>query len=400
MNMADAALDRKISLPLLTFYGVGTILGAGIYVLIGEVTLRAGLLSPIAFIISAIIAAITAYSFAQLAAMYPKSAGPAAYALAAFKSKWISVVVGLAVVLIGTVSAATMVRGFAGYFTELVSVNEFIIIAGVIALVSAVSIWGIGQSLRVAAIITIVEIVGLLFVMLVVVDLNEIPAVQLPSAENVFSNIPILFFAAFISFYAYIGFEDIVNIAEETINPTRVVPMAILLSLILSTALYVLLSITCTVFIPISVFEGSEAPLAAIVEYQGYDPTIMILISAIAIINGALVQQIMASRVLYGMARQKVFLPIFGTVNSKTKTPIFATLVIGVFIFLLATIFDLITLAETTSAITLIIFMVVQASLFWISLGRKDAPIINLIVPAIGIVLNGLLIYFGFASSV
>ena len=397
--MVQTALARKISLPLLTFYGLGTILGAGIYVLIGEVTLRAGLLSPLSFILSAIIAAMTAYSFARLSSMYPKSAGPAAYAQAAFESKWISVLIGLSVVLIGTVSAATMVKGFAGYFIELVSMQETIVMFCVILVISAISSWGIGQSLMVAAVITIIEVAGLLFVIGVLINPGELATISLPTSVDFVSAIPVLFFAAFISFYAYIGFEDIVNIAEETINPTRVVPLAILFSLILSTALYVLLSIACTIFIPMSVFENSQAPLASIVEHEGFDPTIMILVSVIAIINGALVQQIMAARVLYGMARQGLFLSIFGVVNSKTKTPIFATIIIGVFILFLAMTLDLVTLAEITSAITLIIFMVVQASLLTIAYRSESANKADKVVPIVGILLNGLLLYFGFAHS-
>ena len=397
--MVQTALARKISLPLLTFYGLGTILGAGIYVLIGEVTLRAGLLSPLSFILSAIIAAMTAYSFARLSSMYPKSAGPAAYAQAAFESKWISVLIGLSVVLIGTVSAATMVRGFAGYFIELVSIQETIVMFCVILVISAISSWGIGQSLMVAAVITIIEVAGLLFVIGVLINPGELATISLPTSVDFVSAIPVLFFAAFISFYAYIGFEDIVNIAEETINPTRVVPLAILFSLILSTALYVLLSIACTIFFPMSVFENSQAPLASIVEHEGFDPTIMILVSVIAIINGALVQQIMAARVLYGMARQGLFLSIFGVVNSKTKTPIFATIIIGVFILFLAMTLDLVTLAEITSAITLIIFMVVQACLLTIAYRSESANKADKVVPIVGILLNGLLLYFGFAHS-
>ena len=248
-------LARKVTLPLLTFYGLGTILGAGIYVLIGEVTLRAGIYSPLAFILSASIAAITAYSFARLSSMHPKSAGEAAYVQAAFNSKFISALVGLAVVVIGTVSASTMVKGFAGYFYSLIDIPEIVVIVGVIALITAFSVWGIGQSLVIAAVITIVEVCGLLFVIFAVVDINALPAFEIPAISSVASNTSIIFFAAFICFYAYIGFEDIVNIAEETINPTKIVPLAILLSLVLSTLLYVALSIACTVFIPASIFE-------------------------------------------------------------------------------------------------------------------------------------------------
>ena len=92
------------------------------------------------------------------------------------------------------------------------------------------------------------------------------------------------FVIRFNSFYAYIGFEDIVNMAEETKNPTKIVPLAILLSLIFSTLLYVILSISCTAFIPQSIFENSRAPLVSIIEHKGYNTTLMSLVSIVAII--------------------------------------------------------------------------------------------------------------------
>ena len=398
--MSTPTLARKINLPLLTFYGLGTILGAGIYVLIGEVTLRAGIYAPLAFIVSAGIAAITAYSFARLSSMHPKSAGEAAYALAAFDSKLLSAAVGLAVIVIGTVSASTMVRGFAGYFLSLLEMPETVVIFSIIALITAFSIWGIGQSLMIAAIITVIEIGGLVFVIFAVVDINNLPPMEFPAATSVINNTPIILFAAFICFYAYIGFEDIVNIAEETINPTIIVPLAILLSLLLSTLLYVALSIACAVFVPANIFETSDAPLAAIVEFKGHDPTLMAMISVVAIINGALVQQIMAARILYGMAKQKMFFAVFAQVNAKTQTPVVATVTVAAFILLLATSLDLITLAEITSAITLMVFMTVQLSLLKISWQNKSKNRLDVILPVAGIILNLVLVYFGYTQKI
>ena len=332
--------------------------------------------------------------------MHPKSAGEAAYVLAAFNSRTLSAMVGLAVIIIGTVSASTMVRGFAGYFFSLIEIPELALMLFIIGLITAFSIWGIGQSLAIAALITIIEVFGLLFVIYAVVDVNTIPVIEIPTAESVFSHTPVILFAAFICFYAYIGFEDIVNIAEETINPTKVVPLAILLSLIFSTLIYVALSIACTVYVPASIFESSDAPLAAIVEFKGYNPTVMALISVIAIINGALVQQIMAARVLYGMAKQKMFFSVFKAVNKKTQTPVVATLTIAAFILLLATSLDLVTLAEITSAITLLVFVAVQLALLKISFHNDTANKMDFILPAIGITLNLVLVYFGYSQKI
>jgi len=395
--MPDTSLARKISLPLLTFYGLGTILGAGIYVLIGEVSLRAGQYAPLSFIVASCIAGITAYSFARLSSMFPKSAGEAAYAFEAFNNRSVSSLVGIAVVLIGTVSAATMVKGFAGYFIVLLQVPEPIVIIGIIILITVFAIWGISQSLIIASCITIIEVLGLLFVIYAVIDLNELKNYSLPESNSILPNSTVILYAAFISFYAYIGFEDIVNIAEETINPTKIVPLAITLSLVFSTFLYIALSTSCTIFIPASVFNTSSAPLVSIVEYKGYNPLIIALVSMIAIINGALVQLIMASRVLYGMAEQKLFLPIFKSVNTKTHTPILATVTIAAILMILVTIFDLLTLAEFTSAITLIIFIVVQTSLLYLSIQKHSKNKFDFILPIFGITLNFILLIFGFS---
>lgn len=398
--MTNTSLARSISLPLLTFYGLGTILGAGIYVLIGEVTLRAGPYSSISFIIAAIIAAITAYSFARLSSLIPKSAGEAAYAFAAFNIPSISALVGIAVVIVGTVSAATMVRGFAGYFSALIQIPDLFIILSIIVFITIFSVWGISQSLFIASFITIIEILGLLFVIYAVIDLSELKNYNPPEIATVLNNGPVIFYAAFISFYAYIGFEDIVNIAEETINPRKIVPLAIILSLALSTLIYVTLSIACTLFIPSGVFASSNAPLVSIIEYKGYDPTVMALISMIAIINGALVQLIMASRVLYGMAKQNVFISVFKKVNEKTRTPIIATITVAVFITFLATSFNLVTLAELTSTVTLVVFITVQVSLIFLPKREYSKTKLDIILPSIGIGLNMILIYFGYFTTV
>ena len=396
--MAQSTLARKITLPLLTFYGLGTILGAGIYLLIGEVTLRAGTHAPIAFILSSCVAAITAYSFARLSSMYPKSAGEVAYAHAAFNSQFISALVGLSVVLIGTVSASTMVNGFAGYFSELVSAPENLIIISLVVFITVFSVWGISQSMYLAATITIIEILGLVFVVYAVIDLDMMPSITLPTTSSILENNHMIMFAAFISFYAYIGFEDIVNMAEETKNPTKIVPLAILLSLIFSTLLYVILSISCTAFIPQSIFENSRAPLVSIIEYKGYNTTLMSLVSIVAIINGALVQQLMAARVLYGMSKQNLFFKIFQRVNSSTRTPIVATVSIAGAILILSMNFDLVTLAELTSILTLIVFIVVQCSLILLSIYNQNSRKLDFIIPPAGIMLNITLIYFGYIS--
>ena len=394
--MSQTSLRRRVSLPLLTFYGVGTILGAGIYVLIGEVTLRAGKFAPFSFLLAATIAAVTAYSFARLSARFPKSAGEAAYVDAAFGSRHFSTLVGLAVVIVGSVSSAVLVRGFAGYFVNLVPVPELAVMLVTIGFVTAVAVWGIGESLTIAAFITLFEIAGLVFVIYAVFDPQLIQEQQLPEVANVFDHQAAIFLGAFICFYAFIGFEDIVNLAEETLDPSRVLPLAIVLSIVISTSLYVALSFATILFVPMDVFARSEAPLVEIVKYKGYSPYVMGVLSMVAIINGALIQIIMASRVLYGMGAQGLFLAVFSRVNARTRTPIIATLSLATFITVLAVSFPLVELAAATSAITLGVFMCVQAALFGLALRDRFYSKLDVIVPAVGISLNVALIWRGY----
>jgi amino acid transporter len=393
--MNSPSLARKISLPLLTFYGLGTILGAGIYVLIGEVALRAGKHAPFSFIFAALIAAITAYSFARLSSLFPKSAGPAAYTQAAFHHNCLSIMTGLSVIAVGSISAATMIKGFAGYFSAIVTMPEILAVSSVIISLFLISAWGISQSVALAALITVIEIGGLLFIILIAIDTNQVVDFALLFNEDLSSYTSPVLYAAFICFYAYIGFEDIVNIAEETINPSKVMPMAIGLCLLFSTLLYVGLSVACSLYIPDHIYTQSSAPLVSIVEYRNYNTTWMAVVSMIAILNGALVQFIMASRVLYGMSSQGLIPALFTKINPITNTPVIATAAVACIVFILATALALIQLAEITSMITLIIFIIVQASLLYLTFKHKHKRKLDVVLPILGIVMNIILIYFG-----
>ena len=394
--MSSPALAKKITLPLLTFYGLGTIIGAGIYVLIGEVILRASYFAPISFVISAGVAAITGYSFARLSSMFPKSAGPAAYTQEAFKLNYVSILTGFAVILVGSVSAATMVKGFSGYLLTLIDLPSSLSILIIIGLITLVSIWGISESLMIAAVITVIEVCGILFIIFLVVEPNQPINTEFYNKENLLDySLPIMY-AAFLAFYAYIGFEDIVNIAEETIEPKRVLPLAILLSLVISTLLYIGLSLACALFIPTSIFSQSDAPLVAVSVYKNFNPVWIAIVSLIAILNGALVQLIMASRVLYGMASQNLLPNIFAKIHPRTQTPIFSTLIITLIVLILSSTLHLIQLAEITSVITLIIFIAVHASLLTLSFSSHNFHILDRILPSLGIFLNLGLIIFGF----
>ena len=385
-----AGLRRSLNLPLLTFYGLGTIVGAGIYVLIGAVAGRAGIYAPVAFLMSALIAALTAHSYASLSARFPKSAGEAVYVRQCLGSPLLAGLTGIAVIVTGVVSAATIANGFAGYLGVFVAYPTPLVIAGFTFVLCAVATWGILQSVLIATLITLLSIVGLLVVVYLASDslLNVDGSWRelLPPPElGAWSSIT---FGAFLAFYAFIGFEDMVNVAEEVQNPRRTLPMAIYVALVLAALLYVLVALVAVRSLDVAVLAQSEAPLVDVVAAAGNTdagPLIGVL-SLLSVTNSALAQIIMASRILYGMSRDGALPGWFASVSPRTNTPIAATLFTGVVVLLFALALPLVTLAEITSFIILAVFTLVNASYFRLRLRARTHNRIA-IIPLVAIVL-------------
>ncbi len=366
-------LQRSLSLPLLTCYGIGAILGAGIYVLVGEVAGRAGYTTPLAFFLAAVIAASTALSYAELSRKFPRSAGAALYVAEGFNSRYLTILIGLMVVATGLVSCATLMRGLVGYVQAFAQLPAILIVVTATAAVTGIACWGIRESGWIIAIITLVEIAGLLFVIGVGSDaLLTLPdlADQLIPPPSADAWLP-LGMGTFLAFYAYIGFEDMANVAEEVVDPTRNLPLGILLAIFVSTTLYILVALVAITALPMDILANNKAPMMEIVLQQGYSPVLITFISLIAIVNGAIVQIIMASRVLYGMAQLGTMPAWFGVLSAKRFTPINATLSVGVLVLILATLLPLATLAASTSFIILVVFVFVNASLIRI---RSNNP--------------------------
>lgn len=359
-------LKRSLSLPLLTFYGLGTILGAGIYVLVGKVAAPAGPYVPIAFLVAALLALFTALSYAELAARYPKSGGAAVYVQAAFHRQWLSLFVGFLMILTGMVSAATLVNGFVGYLHVLVEVPAWLVIAVLVLGLGTLAAWGIAESVAAAALITVIELGGLIFILFVtgnhLADLPARYAEFVPPADLHIWNGIIL--GAFLAFYAFIGFEDMVTVAEETKEPMRNVPLAILLALTIATLLYVLVALAAVLALPVDELARTEAPFALLyTQATGQPPTVITIISLFAVVNGALIQNIMASRILYGMSREGWLHESLGRVHPVRRTPLLATALVTLATLVLALWLPLVTLAKATSFITLVAFSLINLAL-------------------------------------
>jgi len=387
-------LNRSLSLTMVTFYGLGTIIGAGIYVLVGKVAGEAGQFAPASFFIAALLAAFTAFSYAELVARFPHSAGEAVYVQRAFNWSMLSRVVGFLIVLVGIISTATLANGFVGYFDRFIELPSWITISVLIVGLGLLAAWGITQSVGVAALLTVVEIIGLAIVLWVargvVIELPQHIDTLMPTADAVVWQGVLL--GAFVAFYAFIGFEDMVNVAEEVKDPSRTLPTAIIITLVITTLLYVLVTMTAVAGLPLEQLAGSEAPLADMYShFSGKPATVIIIIGLLSVLNGILVQIIMATRVLYGMSAQGWLHDWFSRINSGTQTPLNATLVVVIIVWVMAISFPVLTLAKMTSFVTLIVFTLMNLSLWRVKLLEKnyDGFSVPMVIPVLGAFCSG-----------
>ena len=360
-------LKRRLGLGLLTTYGVGVMVGAGIYVLVGAVVAQAGVWAPLAFLMAGVVAAPSAVSYAELSARIPEASGEAAYVEKGLGLHWLAVLVGLAIVLAGTVSAAAVLRGGVGYLTAVVDVPFDWAVIGIGVFLTGVALIGVLESLSLAAIFTVVEVLGLLVVVWLgfgaapVVDWAALPPPVWPGVTA----------AAALAFFAFIGFEDMVNMAEEARDPTRTLPRAILIALVVTTFLYALVSLAAVRAVPVAALAGSERPLVLVWQAgTSMSPAVLSAVAVVAALNGVLAQIVMAARVLFGLGRRTPALRVFHRAHPRLGTPVLATVLLGAALITAALALPVSTLAEATSTVLLVVFAIVNTAL--IALKRRD----------------------------
>ena len=386
------ALRRSLGLPLLTLYGLGTTIGAGIYALTGEVARSAGMAAPLSFTLSALLVSFTAFSFAELSARFPRAAAEAVFVREAFRRPTPATIVGLLVASAACVSAATIANAFVGYLAEFVPVARVVAIPGLLVLLGALAAWGISESVATAALVTLVEIAGLVVVAVAAAAATGLEALPARAGELVPGADAAawggVFGGTLLAFYAYLGFEDMVNVAEEVKDVRRNMPRAIAVTLLLTTVLYAGIAVVSVAAVGPDALAASDAPLAFVFrETTGRDAGLISAIGIFALVNGALIQIIMASRVLYGLAGQPGVPASLGRVHPRTRTPLRATLLTSGLVLVLAFFFPLRPLAEATALIALSIFGVVNAALLRIKLRDPAPPDIFAVpvwVPAVG----------------
>jgi amino acid transporter len=395
-------LKRVLTLPLVVLYGLGVTIGAGIYVLVGAAAAEAGIYAPVSFLIAAVGVAFTALSYAELATRYPVSAGEAAYVRAGFRSPTLSLVVGLMVATSGVIASAAISIGAAAYLRHFIDLPPGVAVTLLILLLGGVAAWGILESILIAAVLTVLEIAGLGLVVYqgvtMIPDLGVALGDLVPPPEiGAWSGI---LAASLLAFFAFIGFEDMVNVAEEIKRPGKTLPRAIILTLVVASVLYIAVVSVAVLSIPMDRLSTSAAPLSLLFgAASGVERDLFNAIAVIATVNGVLVQMIMGSRVLYGLSAQGSLPAWLGYVSPLTRTPVVTTALVVAVTLLFALLLPIADLAETASRIVLVVFVFVNIALW--RLGPPPEPVppdifrVPRWVPAAGVFTCLALLIFG-----
>ncbi|AGN25749.1 APC family permease [Candidatus Methanomassiliicoccus intestinalis] len=383
-------LKKSIGLFGATAYGIGTIVGAGVYALIGAAAGEAGNAVWLTFIIASAIAMFTALSYARLSSHYPHSGAEYVYVESAFGKGILPFITGWLVIFSSVVSISAIALGFGGYLSVLIPVPKEISAIALIIIVSLINIKGIRESIVAASIMTVVELIGIAAVVILgAPDIGSVDYFQSPHGiAGVLSAVGIVFFSM-------IGFEGIVRISEETKNAEKNIPRALVLALVISTIVYVAVSITAVSLIPYSDLAGSSAPLSDAAYAAGGSGAalLMTIIALISTSNTVLIVLIATSRMIYGMAEEGAIPRIFRKVNHKRKTPTAAIAAAMIVAAAFCFIGGIEAAAYLTNFTLFLVFLAVNLSV--LGLARKGVKIGRWAVPvsAVGAVSSAVMLF-------
>lgn len=361
-------LHRVIGPKLLLLFVVGDILGASIYSLTGKVAGRVGGALWLPFFIAFVVAFLTAFSYLELVGKYPRAAGAALYTQRAFGAHLLTFMVAFAVMCSGITSASSAAEAFSGdYLQEFVSAPETLISLAFLTLLALINYRGVSESVKLNVLLTAIELTGLLIIVTIGVTAvfqgNGDPGrlLELNSDSGVFFGITS---ATALAFFSLVGFEDSVNMVEETHDPTRTFPRAILTGIVICATIYLLVAVTSSLLVPVEVLEGSTAPLLEVVRVGApWFPLIAFSgIALFSVINSALINMMMVSRLLYGMANEGLIPRQFGTVHPRRRTPWVAIVFTSLLAIGLVSALDIESLGSTTSLLLLIVFAIVNVA--------------------------------------
>ncbi|MGW4791773.1 APC family permease [Nonomuraea sp. NPDC004297] len=407
-DTGQPALKRVMGPGLLLLFIIGDILGTGVYALTGQVAGEVGGAAWLPFAIAFIVASITACSYLELVTKYPQAAGAALYVHKAFGLHIVSFLVCFTVMCSGITSASAASRAFAANLAAGfgLDVGNGVILAvalGFMLLVLAVNLRGVGESVKINVVLTAVELSGLLLVILLSLffitggnaDFSRVVAFETAADKNVFLAVST---ATSLAFFAMVGFEDSVNMAEETREPARIFPRIMFTGLGITGLIYILVSICAVAVVPVGELAASETPLALVVQTAtpGFPiADLLPFISMFAVANSALINMLMASRLLYGMSRQGVLPSFLSKVSVTRRTPgaaiVFTTAIaIGLITFVSldpeSPVVSL--LGGTTSLLLLAVFAAVNLAVLVLRKDRQEVKHFNAgrVLPVVGVI--------------
>lgn len=378
----EPQLTRTLGGWQVLFYGLGSMLGAGIYALIGRAAEHLGNAVWVAFLVAMVAALLTGLSYASVGSRFPKAGGAAYISQRAFGWPMLSYVVGLSVTMSGLTSMATGAQAIAENIDKVVpaALPVKLVAIGFVALLGLLVFWGINESMKVNIVCTIVEAGGLLFIILVGVrfwgGVNYLEtAHDTPGLPGSGLVLGLVLQGAVLTFFSFIGFEDILNVSEEVKNPRRDVPFGLVGAMIAATLIYLAVAVTAVSVVPWQELAASKTPLMEVARraapwFHGID-NVYLGITIFAIGNTALLNYIMGSRLLYGMSRQMLLPPVLGRVHAVRRTPHVAIAVLWGIVVLLILSGSVKQLAEATVLLLLSVFVVINAAL--VLLQRRPA---------------------------
>jgi amino acid transporter len=353
---AHVALRRSLTLGPLLFYGLAVIVGAGIYVATASVIGRAGAAAPLSFLLAGTAAGLTGLCYAELASRFPEASGAAAYVKHGFGSDRAAQAIGLALTLAVAVAAASIASGAVHYLFPLLGLPDAVLIALLVVGFTLLAAIGVRESTGFAAAIGAIEILGLIAATYAgfAAAPNYNLAAAIPSSFAAWHGVVA---GAFVAFFAFVGFETLVNMAEEAKNPRRTIPHSIIGSIIISTVLYAAVALALVL-----AGRGGENPLIDL--FQGSHATLFAAVGALAVANGVLVEIMMLARLFYGMACRHQLPAVLGYVHPRTRTPVVATALAGGIVLLAALTIPFGRLLALANILTLGIFAVVDLALW------------------------------------
>lgn len=310
-------LKRSLGLFQVTVAGVGIILGAGIYALLGVAAKTSGNATWLAFLFSALIAMFTGLSYAELSSMFRGDAAEYDYIKAGLP-RWFAYFIAISIIVAGIVSAATVALGFAGYMTSFMHLPLVGVAAALLVLMTLINFAGIKETSAFNTVSTIIEFIGLLLI--IGIGISSVGRVDLLEMPHGFTGVVS---SAALVFFAYMGFESIVKLSDETKQPEKTIPRALILSTIITSVVYVLVAIAAVSKVGWEALASSNAPLSVVAGATLGEHTFISfgIIAMFSTANTVLITMVAVSRQAYGMAKEGSLPRMFAAVHEKTRTP-------------------------------------------------------------------------------